>query len=358
MSELPPTGLPPVPPPVLPPIADGAARERAIVTHGSTLVQAPAGSGKTTLLAQRYLQLLAGIALPEQILALTFTRRAAQEMRERVMGALEAAAADACPAGMNRRTWELGRAARQHLYTLGIDVERHPARLRIETIDSFNAWLAGQLPVTAGVGGALGLVENAKPLYHEAARRALAHDDVDAYGAAVERVLALDDQRWHSLVTLIGGMLASRDRWLPLLAGSLHVTRELDEAQLARVREQLDQDLELLVARTLRIAEEAMGGEKLVALSALVHGAARRCVAARPDMAEWEKDGSALRADAQDIARWRIAAALLLTNEPQYRRRLTKHEGFPPGCLDKQPMLDLMLELEREPRPSGRGAAL
>src|SRR5271157_5022171 len=69
---------------------DGEARRQAIAARGSVLVQAPAGSGKTTLLAQRYLRLLASVDAPERILALTFTRRAAEEMRARVIGALEA----------------------------------------------------------------------------------------------------------------------------------------------------------------------------------------------------------------------------------------------------------------------------
>src|ERR1017187_5693169 len=195
--------LRPLPMTTLPPIqSDRSARARAVRHAGSVLVQAPAGSGKTTLLTQRYLRLLATVDAPERILALTFTRRAAQEMRERVMQALQAASSIECPATMNPRTWELGIAAKRHLGSVGIDVERHPSRLRIETIDAFNAWLAGQLPITAGAGSRLNLIEKARPLYEEAARRALAHDEPDRYGTAVDRVLALDDQRWQSLVTL------------------------------------------------------------------------------------------------------------------------------------------------------------
>ena len=194
----------------------------------SVLVQAPAGSGKTTLLAQRYLRLLATVDAPERILALTFTRRAAEEMRARVIAALEAGGLENVPRGQSAHLGaRRGRAP--HLRGLGIDLERHPSRLRIETIDSFNAWLAAQLPIISGAGGRLTLIDNAKPLYEEAARRALAHDRGDYFGDAVERVLAVGDQRWRHLVELIVEMLPQRDRWLPLLVGHLHAAVEMDE---------------------------------------------------------------------------------------------------------------------------------
>jgi ATP-dependent exoDNAse (exonuclease V) beta subunit len=327
---------------------DSSARQHAIAASGSVLVQAPAGSGKTTLLAQRYLRLLAAVDAPERILALTFTRRAAQEMRERVMQALHAASATECPAQMNVHTWELGLAAQRRMRELRLDLERHPSRLRIETIDAFNAWLADQLPITAGAGSRLNLTDTPKPLYEEAARRALAHDEPDQFGQAVERVLAQGDQRWQSLVTLISRMLPGRDRWLPLLAGHLQATA-LDARQLRQVRQHLDEDLQLLVSRTLGLAHEAIGEEKLPTLSRLLHAAAMRLENASAAMAAWAADDSVLRADTGDITRWRGVATVLLTKDSAYRRQLTKDEGFPQKCADKSAMMDLITELDRQP---------
>jgi len=169
---------------------DGPARDDAIASMESVLVQAPAGSGKTTLLASRYLRLLAAVDAPERILALTFTRRAAQEMRQRVLDALSAARGAECPQHMNPKTWNLAVAARRHLAALNLDIESQPSRLRIETIDAFNAWLANQLPVAAGAGASLRVLTDVRPSYEEAARRALAHEGRDPFSAAVDRVLA------------------------------------------------------------------------------------------------------------------------------------------------------------------------
>ncbi|MEY4276827.1 MAG: hypothetical protein RI975_92, partial [Pseudomonadota bacterium] len=55
----------------------------------SVIVSACAGSGKTWLLVSRMIRLLLAGAKPQEILALTFTRKAAQEMRDRLYQLLE-----------------------------------------------------------------------------------------------------------------------------------------------------------------------------------------------------------------------------------------------------------------------------
>jgi len=178
-------------------IADAKERERALDATRSFIVQAPAGSGKTTLLVDRYLKLLSLSKRPEDVLAITFTRKAAAEMRKRVLEKLP-----------NAR-----------------DIAH---RLRIMTIDAFCASLTRQVPVLARFGAQPGIVEDAADLYREAAVQTLSFLENES----VRKLLSHLDNNVATAAGLLAALLAKRDQWLRN-AGNPPTRKELEAALLA-----------------------------------------------------------------------------------------------------------------------------
>ncbi|HEX7441952.1 MAG TPA: UvrD-helicase domain-containing protein [Caldimonas sp.] len=198
------------------PIPDLRAREQALAPSRSFIVQAPAGSGKTELLIQRYLGLLATVNEPEEVVAITFTRKAAAEMRERVLEALAQVVAGKAPGSDHeRRTHALARAAIGRDGARGWRITDSPARLRIQTIDSLCAALTRQMPMLSKFGSQPESVEDAGALYAEAARATVelieAKDPAADY---VERLLAHLDNNVERVEDLLIEMLRRRDHWL------------------------------------------------------------------------------------------------------------------------------------------------
>ena len=128
------------PPPGAPP--DQSARAAAVDPTRNIVLEASAGTGKTTVLVTRYLNLLRAGVDPVNILAITFTRQAAAEMRERIMSELRADA---------RRSEEGAERWARLRDRLG--------EISIRTIDAFCFSLLHEFPLEADLDPGFGLAD-------------------------------------------------------------------------------------------------------------------------------------------------------------------------------------------------------
>jgi ATP-dependent helicase/nuclease subunit A len=106
---------------------DAEARRTAVDPSQNVVLEASAGTGKTRVLVDRYVNLLLAGVEPERILAITFTRKASAEMRQRVIARL-------------RETGQRWRDLRERL-----------SDISISTIDAFCLSLIREFPLEAGI---------------------------------------------------------------------------------------------------------------------------------------------------------------------------------------------------------------
>ena len=295
-------------------IIDLEQRNQALSPTASFIVQAPAGSGKTELLIQRYLRLLAVVGAPEEIIAITFTRKAAAEMRGRVMYALQMATTDAL-AGVTEKTRELARAAIARDKKYSWQLVDNPGRLRIQTIDSLCAFLTRQMPTLSRFGAQPQTLDDAGELYKQAAANTLAEiESTRDWSDAIATLLVHLDNDLPHLRNMLASMLARREQWLRHIASP----RQVLDAALRRAVESCLQGIRLYLHEKL----------DLEWLSCF-NFAARNLA--------WEHgEFSALPGAAiTDLAAWQFIADLCLTKQNEWRKGVNKNQGFPAGTASK-----------------------
>ena len=312
-----------------PHIQDQEQRDRALNIDRSFIVQAPAGSGKTELLIQRYLRLLSTVKEPEEIIAITFTRKAAAEMRNRILEALDRAREPQPEQEHARLTWDLACSALKRDQERGWKLQQSPGRLRIQTIDALCSGLTRQLPLLSTFGGQPSISEKPQELYVEAARAAIRHlEQGREWGNAVATLLGHLDNNIPRLEGLLVSMLSKRDQWLRHVVGG--------GGEWLR-REELEGALERVLAEALTELSESFPN----GLSSQIFELARFASA---NLREEENQTSDLLAcldienipatTADGIPQWRGLAELLLTKDGGLRKRVDKRAGFPVSNAD------------------------
>lgn len=291
---------------------DIEARQAALDPTRSFAVAAPAGSGKTGLLTQRMLRLLADCERPEEVLCMTFTRKAAGEMRRRILEALQRAHDPQPPAeDFARHTWALARAVVARDAALGWRLTEAANRLQIQTIDAYCMQLARRLATAAGGAAGLSPSEAPEALYRAAVRELCAQLEAPAgSGAALATLLLHLDNHLPRLEGLLIQLLGRREQWLPHLLASRD-----GRAALQQALEQLIEDT--LV--DLRTGFAALDGDLTGLLGyALANlGAAPRTDAALPGTT------------GADLEQWRQLLSLFLTARNELRKKVDKRQGLP-----------------------------
>lgn len=303
-------------------LSDAASRQRALDPEISCIVRAPAGSGKTELLIQRFLVVLARVQKPTEVLAITFTRKAAAEMRERILGALAAAVAPLGPnvSAHQSKTYALARAVLQRDAELNWNLLSAPAQLRIQTIDSLNAELVRRMPWLSRLGALPKVSEFPQQHYQNAVTSFLFRQRLEPeISTALHTILAHLDNRADILEGMLVDLLWRRDQWMR------HLLTEPGQMRVA-----LEQSLREKVEDVLHQAYCSLSAATATRIHMLASFAATHCDKVKSRICDYTVTSFPAPV-ATELAQWQAITTMLLTAQGQWRKRVDKNCGFPAG---------------------------
>ena len=292
--------------------SDDKTRKKVVGIDASYIVQAPAGSGKTSLLVDRFINLLSKVNEPEEILAITFTRKAAREMKFRIMRELGSKHWPKEPESLKSST----RAALERSSKRGWDIHLNPQRLRIQTIDGFAYWLVKRLPYESELSMEYETIDSGTQLYDDAANATVEQALFDSEeGDDVADFLSFQDNNFNRVVRMLAEMLAKREHWIDIVAG---VQNEL---LLADSR---NDALNNLDDNRKKYIEEIRAGAWLIIADAFSAEISELC-----SFASNQLDVEFHNLDElEDLV---FVATTFCTRDGRYRRQVDRRQGFPAG---------------------------
>jgi len=300
---------------------DQSVREAVLNPLESFIVQAPAGSGKTELLTQRFLTLLSTVETPEEIIAITFTRKAAQEMQHRIMHALKKASTQGEPSLHHEKTtYRLAKKALTHNDTLGWNLQETPNRLRILTLDALSAMIDQQSPIATEFGAKPEISDDPDVLYEAAITALLLDTSNEELTTVVNHFLVYCHNNIPLLTRLLKQLLATREQWLA------HVMPYFRDP--SAMKEHFESAREKDKTNLIHRLHDAFPASLINEIGTMLSLASQQLPT---------NECSYSDSNSQDISFWQAASELMLTKQHSWRKSFTKKQGFPaPSSAPKE----------------------
>jgi ATP-dependent helicase/nuclease subunit A len=172
----------------------------------SIIVQAPAGSGKTELLTQRFIKLLAHVNSPREILAVTFTNKAAAEMKNRITNYLQNKTVP-----KNETTKKLIDLLNKEITRRGITVDEIISEFNILTIDALNQQIINSTPLLTQYGYQSSIIEDPVPIYSEIIKKVIY---ADSNSDTIHKILHTLNIEFPQLEKYLLELMTNRDKWI------------------------------------------------------------------------------------------------------------------------------------------------
>ena len=283
---------------------DNDVRQEAL-KPGSFILEAPAGSGKTSILIKRFLTLLLSVEKPTEIIALTFTNKAAMEMSQRIMLSLQGKNDEQDTDNIARRVLQRAKELKW--------AEEFAYSLRIMTIDKLAMQLVSQTPLLSKSGKHFIVDENPEEIYEASIKEAINESN------NLTPLFSYLKNDYTRIASQSLELLKKRDQWL----GYINAYSKMSESQIkVHYRNYYQNEIDLWIKKLISIFTH----QEIKLIKEIIN---------QVSINKGEKNQEQLQ-DTNSYKFWFYFRDIILTKSGKLKTKFDKSNGFPADSTGKE----------------------